>query len=159
MIGFKILKSNFKTFQRLKIEEENKQKFAGTKLDKPKPSTRPAQPMSSAAATLVPYPIPADEAEPKPPNPDPQPEMTNTHCPVCDVYFCGEIPAKERDPKRNEERHLSAIFMSRFRVPRKATLCGAETRKKAEKLRGKSVQGARSTGRHEIETCGSARRV
>ena len=24
-----------------------------------------------------------------------EPPMTNTHCSVCDVYFCGDIPAKQ----------------------------------------------------------------
>ena len=76
-------------------QEQQRQKEMKN-IEKPKPSTRPAKPMSSQAA-LVPYQIQPDEGG----RPDKEikfdetPEMTNEHCGVCDVYFCGEIPARQ----------------------------------------------------------------
>jgi len=83
--------------ERHQQEKQRQKNFEISKnIEKPKPSTRPAKPMSSQAA-LVPYQIQPDEGG----RPDKEikfdetPEMTNEHCGVCDVYFCGEIPARQ----------------------------------------------------------------
>lgn len=86
--------------QRVKQDEQR----AKLNIEKPKQTTCPAQPMSS---TLVPYVINKNDLEEGVQNASHLPSMSNTHCAVCDVYFCGDIPARQHYDGQKHTKKLN----------------------------------------------------